>query len=275
LRSKIDARIALPSALVGLILLVAAFPGLFSGLFGNGDPRACDLRLGKQGPTAGHPFGFDIQGCDLYANVVYGARSSVLIGLLVTLGCVLIAMLLGVVSAYYRGWVDMLIGRLMDIIFGFPALVGMIVILTTIQRRDALTVSGVLILFSWPASTRLMRASALSCVNLDYVRAAVALGAGPVRVMTRHVLPNSLAPLLAVTSLNIGVVITAESALTFLGVGLKTPAISWGVQLNMAQDSFLNYPHLLLFPSLFLSVTVLGFVLLGDAVRHRLDPKSR
>ncbi|MEV0614628.1 ABC transporter permease [Nonomuraea sp. NPDC050404] len=268
-------RLALPSALVGLILLVAAFPGLFAGLFGNGDPRVCDLRLGKQGPTAGHPFGFDIQGCDLYANVVYGARSSVLIGLMVTLGCVLIAMVLGVVSAYYKGWVDMLIGRLMDVIFGFPALVGMIVILTTVQRRDALTVSGVLILFTWPGATRLMRASALSCVDLDYVRAAVALGAGPVRVMTRHVLPNSLAPLLAVTSLNVGVVITAESALTFLGVGLKTPAISWGVQLNVAQDSFLNHPHLLLFPSLFLSVTVLGFVLLGDAVRHRLDPKSR
>lgn len=272
---KISVRLALPSALVGLILLVAAFPGLFAGLFGNGDPRVCDLRLGKQGPTAGHPFGFDIQGCDLYANVVYGARSSVLIGLMVTLGCVLIAMVLGVVSAYYKGWVDMLIGRLMDVIFGFPALVGMIVILTTVQRRDALTVSGVLILFTWPGATRLMRASALSCVDLDYVRAAVALGAGPVRVMTRHVLPNSLAPLLAVTSLNVGVVITAESALTFLGVGLKTPAISWGVQLNVAQDSFLNHPHLLLFPSLFLSVTVLGFVLLGDAVRHRLDPKSR
>lgn len=266
-------RVFIPAAMVGLILVVAAFPGLFTGWFAEADPRACDLSRSRQGPQQGHPFGFDLQGCDLYANVIHGTRSSVLIGLLVTLGCVVIAIVLGTLAAYYRGVVDILISRTMDIIFGFPALVGMVVILTAVQRRDAYTVSAVLVLFGWPGLTRLMRGSALACVDLDYVRAAVGMGARGLRTMVRHVVPNSVTPVLVLASLNIGGVITAESALTFLGVGLRTPAISWGVQLNLAQDSFRSYPHLLIFPALFLSFTVLAFVLLGDALRRVFDPK--
>lgn len=266
-------RVTVPAAMVALILLVAAFPALFAGWFGNGDPRACDLTRSREGPQPGHPFGFDLQGCDLYANVVHGTRSSVLIGLLVTLGCVVIAIVLGTLAAYYRGIADILISRTMDIIFGFPSLVGMVVILTAVPQRNAYTVSAVLILFSWPGLTRLMRGSALACVDLDYVRAAAGMGARGLRTMIRHVVPNSVTPLLVLASLSIGGVITAESALTFLGVGLRTPAISWGVQLNLAQDSFRNDPHLLLFPALFLSFTVLAFVLLGDALRQVLDPK--
>ncbi|MFC7625573.1 ABC transporter permease [Microlunatus sp. GCM10028923] len=267
-------RVIIPAAVVGCILIIAAVPDFFAGWFGHPDPRACDLSRGRQGPQPGHPFGFDLQGCDLYANVIHGTRSSVLIGLLVTLGCVLIAVVLGSVAAYYRGWLDVIISRAMDIIFGFPSLVGMVVILTTLQRRDVAVVSAVLILFGWPGLTRLMRGSALGCVELGYVRAAAGLGASGPRVIIRHVLPNAITPVLVLASLNIGGVITAESALTFLGVGLKTPAISWGVQLNVAQDGFRSDPHLLLFPAAFLSITVLAFVLLGDALRHALDPKQ-
>lgn len=274
LRRLRQPRVIIPAVVVGLILIIAAVPDLFAGWFGHPDPRVCDLSRGRQGPQPGHPFGFDLQGCDLYANVIHGTRSSVLIGLLVTLGCVLIAVVLGSVAAYYRGWLDMIISRAMDIIFGFPALVGMVVILTTLQRRDVFVVSAVLILFGWPGLTRLMRGSALGCVELEYVRAAAGLGASGPRVIVRHVLPNAITPVLVLASLNIGGVITAESALTFLGVGLKTPAISWGVQLNVAQDGFRSHPHLLLFPAVFLSITVLAFVLLGDALRHALDPKQ-
>jgi oligopeptide transport system permease protein len=254
------------------VLLVAAAPGLFAG---GADPRACDLNNSGVGPVAGHPFGFDIQGCDLYSNVVYGTRSSVTIGFTVTAGCVLIALLLGCLAAYYRGVVDAAVSRTMDVFFGFPALVGQVVILNTLQKRNVVVVSAVLILFAWPAMTRLMRSAALATVDLDFVKAARGLGAGPVRVIVRHVLPNSFAPILAVASLGIGGMITAESALTFLGVGLRAPSISWGVQLNQAQDSFRDHLHLLLFPSLFLSVTVLAFVMLGDALRDAFDPRSR
>ncbi|GAA3084346.1 ABC-type dipeptide/oligopeptide/nickel transport system permease subunit [Kribbella aluminosa] len=264
-------RIAIPLGVVVLILIVAAVPGLFAPT----DPRACDLGNSGKGPLAGHPFGFDIQGCDLYSNVVYGTRSSVTIGLTVTTGCVLIALVLGCLAAYYRGAVDAVISRTMDIFFGFPALVGQVVILNTLHQRNVVVVSSVLILFAWPAMTRLMRSAALATVDLDFVKAARGLGAGPVRVIARHVLPNSFAPILAVASLGVGGMITAESALTFLGVGLRAPSISWGVQLNQAQDSFRDHPHLLLFPSLFLSVTVLAFVMLGDALRDAFDPRSR
>lgn len=264
-------RIAIPLGVVVLILVVAAVPGLFA----HADPRACDLGNSGTGPVAGHPFGFDIQGCDLYSNVVHGTRSSVTIGLTVTAGCVLIALVLGCLAAYYRGLVDALISRTMDIFFGFPALVGQVVILNTLHKRNVVVVSAVLILFAWPAMTRLMRSAALATVDLDFVKAARGLGAGPSRVIARHVLPNSFAPILAVASLGVGGMITAESALTFLGVGLRAPSISWGVQLNQAQDSFREHPHLLLFPSLFLSVTVLSFVMLGDALRDTFDPRSR
>ncbi|WP_427892210.1 ABC transporter permease [Kribbella sp. GL6] len=264
-------RIAIPLGVVVLILVVAAVPGVFAPV----DPRACDLGNSGNGPAAGHPFGFDIQGCDLYSNVVYGTRSSVTIGFTVTAGCVLIALVLGCLAAYYRGAVDAVISRTMDIFFGFPALVGQVVILNTLHQRNVVVVSAVLILFAWPAMTRLMRSAALATVDLDFVKAARGLGAGPVRVIARHVLPNSFAPILAVASLGVGGMITAESALTFLGVGLRAPSISWGVQLNQAQDSFRDHPHLLLFPSLFLSVTVLSFVMLGDALRDTFDPRSR
>lgn len=264
-------RIAIPAGVVVLVLLVAAVPGLFA----QADPRACDLSNSGVGPGAGHPFGFDIQGCDLYSNVVHGTRSSVTIGFTVTAGCVLIAVVLGCLAAYYRGVVDTVVSRTMDIFFGFPALVGQVVILNTLHQRNVVVVSAVLILFFWPAMTRLMRSAALATVDLDFVKAARGLGAGPVRVIVRHVLPNSFAPILAVASLGIGGMITAESALTFLGVGLRAPSISWGVQLNQAQDSFSEHPHLLLFPSLFLSVTVLAFVMLGDALRDAFDPRSR
>ena len=264
-------RIAIPAGVVLLVVLVAAVPRLFA----SADPRACGLADSGVGPVGGHPFGFDIQCYDLYSNVGYGTRSSVTIGFTVTAGCVLIALVLGCLAAYYRGAVDAVVSRTMDIFFGFPALVGQVVILSTLHQRNVVVVSAVLILFAWPAMTRLMRSAALATVDLDFVKAARGLGAGPVRVIVRHVLPNSFAPILAVASLGIGGMITAESALTFLGVGLRAPSISWGVQLNQAQDSFRDHPHLLLFPSLFLSVTVLAFVMLGDALRDAFDPRSR
>ena len=272
-RPLLTPRVLLPASVVALVLVVAAFPGWFAGWFGHGDPRTCDLANSRGGPTSGHPFGFDIQGCDLYANVVYGTRPSVFIGLAVTAGTVIIAVVLGCAAAYFGGLVDSAVSRTMDVFFGFPVLVGQVVILSTIEARNAFVVAGVLILFFWPYTTRLMRSAALATVSLGYVQAARGVGASPWRVIIRHVLPNSSGPVLAVVGIGIGAMITAESALTFLGVGLRQPTISWGVQLNTARDAFRADPHLLLFPSLFLTVTVLAFVLLGDALRDVFDPR--
>ncbi|MGI5290538.1 ABC transporter permease [Nonomuraea polychroma] len=266
---------AASGAVALLVCVMAAFPQLFAGWFGGGDPRSCDLVNSGLPPAPGHPFGFDIQGCDLYTNVVYGARSSVLIAVLVTAGMILIAVVLGSLAGYFRGWVDALISRIMDVFFGFPALVGMIVILQAASAHNELTVSAVLILFGWPVLARVMRGSVLETATSEYVAAARGVGAGTARILLRHVLPNSFGPVAVLAGLNVGGVIASESALTFLGVGLQTPAISWGVQLNTAQQYFSTAPHLLLFPSIFLTVTVLSFVLLGDALRDAFDPRLR
>jgi oligopeptide transport system permease protein len=258
-----------------LMVLLAAFPAPFAGLFGNGDPHACNLSDSNRGPAGGHPFGFDQQGCDLYALVMHGARPSIAIGIATTLGALVLALVLGTVSGFYRGWLDALISRITDVFFGLPFLVGAIVILQTFPDRTMWTVCLALVALGWMTMTRLVRSSVLEVREMDYVVAARALGARDVRSRRRHVLPNAIAPVIVLATLTVGYVIAAEATLTFLGVGLQPPSISWGLLLSTAQTSFEQHPHLLIFPAAFLSVTVLSFILLGDAVRDALDPKLR
>lgn len=265
----------IPATLVMLLFLMALVPSAFAGWFGNGDPRECGIQHSGLPPTSGHPFGFDIQGCDLYANVVHGTRASITIALITTALSLVIAVVLGSMAGYLGGSVDAVISRTMDVFLGFPSLVGMIVVLQSLGSHNVWSVSLVLALFSWPISTRVMRSSVLSVRNLDYISASRGLGAGPLRIIVRHIIPNSITPLAVLASLSVGAVITAESALTFLGVGLRSPSISWGVQLNTAQEFFTTDLHLLLFPAAFLSVAVTSFVLLGDCLRDALDPTLR
>ncbi len=265
----------LSAFLILFMAFIAAFPAPVAGLFGHGDPRQCNLEFSGGPPSAGHPFGYDLQGCDLYANVIYGARPSISIGLLTTLLSFSVASLFGVVAGYHGRWVDGVVSRLMDVFFGFPFILGAIIVLTAFRHRSVWTVALVLALFSWPTGTRLMRSSVLAVRGSDYVLAARALGARPGRIMLRHVFPNAVAPLLVLSTLLVGGIIAAEASLTFLGVGLQLPAISWGLQLSVSQGYLEQYPHMLFFPALFLSLTVLAFILLGDALRDALDPKLR
>ncbi|HTW06385.1 MAG TPA: ABC transporter permease [Acidimicrobiales bacterium] len=263
------------AGIVTLVLAIVAFPGLFAGLFGHGNPHDCNLADSALGPRAGHPFGFDVQGCDLYANVVYGARDTVSIGLLVTASSLLVAIVLGSAMGYLGGLVDTLLGRTADVFFGFPFVLGALIILIDLPERNVLTVSLVLVIFGWPTMTRLMRSTVLSERNKDYVLAARALGASNFRILRKHILPNALAPVVIYATLTTGGIMVAEATLTFLGVGLQAPAISWGLELAAAQNDLQQYPHLLVFPGLFLSITVLSFVTLGDTLRDALDPRLR
>lgn len=262
-------------AVVLLVLAVVVAPAPFAGLFGHGNPHNCNLLDSAKGPEAGHPFGFDVQGCDLFANVIYGARPTVTIGLLVTASSLLIAIVLGSVAGYLGGVVDTLLGRAADIFFGFPFILGALVILIAVPERNVLTVSFVLIVFGWPTMTRLMRSTVLGERSKDYVLAARALGASRYRILRKHILPNAVVPVIVYATLTTGGVMVAEATLTFLGVGLQAPAISWGLELAAAQNDIQQYPHLLIFPGLFLSVTVLSFVMLGDSLRDALDPRLR
>lgn len=265
----------LSAVVLAILILMAIVPGLFGGLFGHGDPHDCDLTRSGAASAPGHPFGYDIQGCDLYTNVIHGARPSITIGIVVTVVSVLIAVVVGSIAGYYGGVIDALLGRVIDVFYGFPFIVAAIVILTAIGVRNIWTVCAALAAFSWPTMTRVMRSSVIVARNAEYVRAARALGASDLRIMRRHILPNAFAPVLVLATLSVAGIIAGEAALTFLGVGLQPPTISWGVQLNTAQSYFYSSPHLLLYPSVFLSVTVLAFVLLGDAVRDAFDPKAR
>ena len=266
-----------PLFIVAAILIVAVvLLAIAPQLFTRASPFDCDI--GKnflRRPNAQHWFGFDIQGCDYYTRVIYGARNSIAIGLVTVTGSVVIAVIGGTLAGYHGGAIDAVLARLTDIVFAIPPVLGGIVLLNSLPRKGIFEVSLTLILLGWPVMFRLMRSAVLSAKETDYVDAARALGASDLRIIRRHILPNAIAPVIVYATIYVGIVISAEAALTFLGVGLQTPAISWGLQLSDAQDRLLQAPHLLLFPGLFLSLTIFSFILMGDALRDAFDPKLR
>ena len=268
------------AVLILFFVTMAAFPGLFTAK----DPLYCDLNLARQGPSAEAWFGYDLQGCDIYARTIYGARSSILVGVFATLLTALIGASLGTAGGYMGGWVDSLLSRVADVFFAIPLLLGGIIILYTFKTESGspyLLVVGKVVLalsiLGWPNIYRLMRSSVLQVKPHEYVLAARALGADPWRVVSSHIVPNSLAPVIVVSTIDLGAYIATEATLSFLGIGLQPPAISWGLAISEASGIgyIRNAPHMLLFPSLFLSMTVLAFIMLGEVVRDALDPKLR
>jgi oligopeptide transport system permease protein len=264
--------------LIAFLLVLAAFPQLFTSV----DPNAGDLSRSRQPPSAQAWFGYDLLGRDVYARTIYGTRVSIIVGVLATSLTVLIGGALGIAAGYYGGWVDGLLSRFADVFFGLPFVLGAIVILSTFRETvggSAVGITGLVVLtmsmLSWPVSMRIMRSAAIAARNQDYVRAARGLGASPLRVIRRHMLPNCLAPVLVYATIALGAFIGAEATLSFLGIGLRDPVVSWGVMISEARDYVRVAPFLLLFPAAFLAVTVLAFVMLGDAVREAFDPKGR
>ncbi|WP_214110934.1 ABC transporter permease [Acrocarpospora catenulata] len=264
------------AGLVAVLVVMAVFPGLFSPIDAY-NPATCDLSRARQGITGEHWFGSDNLGCDTYSRVIYGARISIIVGIAATLATSLVGGALGLVAGFYGRWVDVIMSRIAEIFFAIPSILGALLILAVIGRDNAGIGSVVLALsvLAWPLVLRIMRAAVITTKNQDFVVAARALGAGPGRIMLRHVLPNALAPVIVVTTMNLGLFIAAEAALSFLGVGIQSPDISWGLMIADARNRFLEAWEPLLFPALFLSITVLAFVMLGDAVRDALDPKLR
>ena len=258
-----------------VLLLVLITMALVPQLFTDTNPRECPLSRSRQEPSTEHWFGTDVQGCDYYTRVIYGARNSMAVGVIVSLSILVIGVVLGLVSAFFGGWVDALIMRITDLVFAIPYLLGALVFLAVQEERGVSDVALILIFFTWPTMARLMRGSVLAVINNDYVTAARALGAGPLTIMRRHILPNSLGPVVGYAAVYTGVIIGAEATLTFLGVGLQLPAISWGLQLDDAQGYLQQMPHLLTFPLIFVGLTVFAFITMGEALRDALDPKSK
>jgi oligopeptide transport system permease protein len=263
--------------LILVILLVAAFPGLFTGASPTTGDQANHF-LGK--PNLGHVFqedwfGYDGTGRSLYARVLYGARNSIIVGLGVTILVTVFGGLMGMLAGYFGGFWDSLISRLTDVFFGIPFLLGSMVVLNAFTQRTVWVVMGALAFLGWTQIARVMRGAVITTRHADYVVAAKALGAGTKRILFRHILPNAIAPVIVVATISLGTYIVAESTLSYLGLGLGDSSISWGGDISDGTQFIRNFPHVLLFPAGALSITVLAFIMMGDAVREALDPKLR
>ncbi|MDR7302691.1 ABC transporter permease [Haloactinomyces albus] len=268
------------SVIVVLLVAIAAFPGLFA----PGDPNAQNLTLARQGPSTGAWFGYDTLGRNIYTRVIHGARASIVVGVLATLLAVLIGSLVGLISGYFGNKTDSFLSRFAEIFLGLPFVLGAIVILSVFNAGIAGAPSTVRIMtqvivtigvLAWPICMRIMRSAAIAAKQQDYVKAAKALGASHSRIIFKHVLPNCLAPVMVYATIALGQFIGLEATLSYLGLGLQYPVVSWGMMISDSQQYIISTPHMLLFPAGFLVVTVLAFVMLGDAVRDALDPKQR
>ncbi|WP_330183859.1 ABC transporter permease [Nocardia sp. NBC_01503] len=256
--------------LIVFIVLVAVWPQLFTSV----DPRYCSGDFSMHPPSSGHPFGYDKQGCDIYARTIYGARASVATGLGATLLFVFIGGTLGAIAGYYGGLLDSVISRIAEIFFALPLTLAAIVLMQLLATRTIWTVMLTLASFSWPQAARIARGAVIQSRNSEYVTAAKALGVSRFRTLVRHVLPNSVSPLIVVSSISLGVFIVTEATLSYLGVGLSRQIVSWGSDIAANQKE-IRTSAILFYPATALALTVLSFIMLGDAVRDALDPTSR
>ncbi|MGW0881182.1 ABC transporter permease [Streptomyces sp. NPDC002671] len=258
-----------------LVILFLVFISLWPSAIASGSPLKCDLAKAQQGSQPGHPFGYDGQGCDVYTRTVYGARTSVTVGVCATLGVSLFGSALGGLAGYFGGIWDSVLSRITDIFFAIPVVLGGLVLLSVVTSNTVWPVIGFMVLLGWPQIARIARGSVITVKQNDYVQAARALGAADSRILLRHIAPNAVAPVIVVATIALGTYIALEATLSYLGVGLKPPSVSWGIDISAASPYIRNAPHALLWPSGALGITVLAFIMLGDAVRDALDPKLR
>ncbi|MBO0811960.1 MAG: ABC transporter permease [Microlunatus sp.] len=275
--------VIIASAISLFFILVAAFPTLIT----RADPQHCDISVAKLKPKGfghPHPLGTDVGGCDVLAQLAHGARPSLMLAFTVVGASLIIGITLGLLSGFYLGWVDAIVSRLLEVFLVIPLLLAALLLLSLFRNIDAgdgdfatiVQPAIVLTAFGWMGYTRYVRAAVLESKNLDYVRAARALGASDLRLMFSHILPNAIAAVTALVPTAIAGVIAAEAVLAFLGIGVRPPAISWGIMISTGAPWFTGgYPYLLLFPLGCLLATVLSFVVIGDNLRDALDPKLK
>ncbi|MFD4973958.1 ABC transporter permease [Streptomyces sp. NPDC058424] len=263
------------AVLIFFLLAITFFPGLFTSV----NPATGDLaKHFLQKPKLGNVFapdwlGYDQQGRSVYARVIYGTRASVAVGFGTTLAVTVVGGLMGMIAGYFGGIVDSVISRLTDVFFGIPFLLGTMVVLNSFQARTTWVVIGALSFFGWTQIARVMRGAVITTKQSDYVHAAKALGASTPRILFRHILPNTMAPVIVVATISLGIYIVAEATLSYLGLGLN--GVSWGNDISDGGNQIRVAQHIMLYPSIMLIITVLAFIMLGEAVRNALDPKTR
>ena len=263
-------------AVAGTIVVVAMIGvAVTAPALARVDPVHIDLVHRLEPPSAVHWLGTDVQGRDVWARLIYGARVSLAVGVVSQLIAVTLGVFLGLIAGYYGRWVDEVIMRLADVTLAFPTLLLLIAIVAAVQ--PSLTVVFATIgVVGWAGMARLVRGQALVVRQLEYVQAVRALGARDMRVVARHLLPNVAAPVIIAATLGVAGAIMAEAALSFLGLGVQPPTPSWGAMIADGRDlgQLRHAPWTSLAPGLAIGAAVLGFNLLGDALRDALDPRS-
>ena len=262
------------AVIILFIVFVALFPWLFTSVPPNDE---CYLSNSDAPPAPGHPLGFTKQGCDVFSRIVWGAGTSLSVGIIVTVLVAVLGIVIGAFAGYFGGWLDSFLMRIGDIFFAIPYILAAVVIMTMfLHERNIWIISLAIGLFAWPGTARILRSEVLRVRQFDYVMASEALGLSRVRTMFTHVMPNSMAPVIVISTVGLAAAITAEATLSFLGVGLPNNVyMSWGNDISAAQTSLRTNPMTLIYPSIALSVTVLAFIMLGETVREALDPKAR
>jgi ABC-type dipeptide/oligopeptide/nickel transport system permease subunit len=257
------------------LLLLIILTAIFAPVIAPYDPLAGDYTAIRQPPTSAHPLGTDDIGRDVLSRIIYGARTSLIVGFGAVLIGDTIGLLTGILSGYIGGRTDLLSQRLLEVLLAFPGLI-LATLFVVALGTGLQTVIVAIAITRIPASNRVVRAVTLATKHLDFVEAARVSGAQPWRVMLAHIAPQTVAPFLVVLSLHLGIAIIAEAALSFLGIGIPPPDPSWGTMIGGAISSQFNPPWwLAIFPGLAIAITVFSVNMVGDTLRDLLDPNLR
>jgi ABC-type dipeptide/oligopeptide/nickel transport system permease subunit len=229
---------------------------------------------GKLPPSTAHWFGTDALGRDIYTRIVYGSRVSLQVGLASVVVALVVGLAAGAVAGYYGGKLDGVLMRVTDVFLAFPYILAAIVLISVIGR-SLTTVIIVLGALGWMPFARLFRGSILQVKELEYIEAARAAGCGDWRIITRHILPNAIQPIVVYATIFVGTAVLSEAALSFLGVGVTEPTPAWGLMVSQGRSYIFTAPGLLFFPGAAIFITVMAFVFMGDGLRDALDPRLR
>lgn len=272
LRRFLANRLAVVGLVVVLLLIIVA---VFADAIAPHHPND-DIFRGMRGvgPSWEHPLGFDHLSRDLLSRVIYGTRIALTVGLLATLIAVVIGVVVGAVAGYFGGKIDEALSLLIDALMAFP-LIALLIVLAALLGPSLTTIIIVIGVTVWARYARVVRAEVMSLRERDFVMAARALGSSDRRIIWRHVVPNVLTSVIVLASLQVGSIIILESALSFLGLGVRPPTATWGGILADGRAFIMRYPHIALFPGLMIVITVLSFNFIGDGLRDALDPHDK
>ena len=258
----------------GLVIVALGFVAIFADVIAPYHYTKANFLHAYEFPSRDFPLGTDLLGRDMLSRIIYGARVSMLVGFVAQLIVVSIGVPIGAVSGYYGGKVDLVIMRCVDVMYAFPRLL-FVILLMSMLGAGLLNIFIAIGLTGWVNIARLTRAQILSLKELEFSEGARAAGASGLRVLGKHLLPNALSPILVAVTFGIPEAIFTEAALSFIGVGINPPTASWGQMVGEYQQYILSYWYLCVFPSVAIALTMLSFTFLGDGVRDALDPKLR